>query len=322
MKRSAFDVLRRGLDDTFANWPLILIRLAETMAFFAIAIASAMVILAPILVSLGIDLARIDLEAAEDLEQVFSTFAGKWMMLLWVLAAVTVLLIVFVALHSLVEAGSARVYVDAERVAGPADAGPQSRFRVFSLDRWWAGARDGWWTVFWIYNLAWGLAGIILLIPLAPTAIVTLMFGRENPGVALGVGCLGMMVSVVVMIIVTVVTSIWVNRAITEWAANRTGAAASLAAARRGFGADLGRHILIAVCLFLVALAGSMFFSSFSIFAGIGELVGRHSSRAFMVTLPLRLIGTLLSSIFSAGVTSWFLAAYSSLTVEQYTPRP
>jgi hypothetical protein len=317
LKRGPFEVLRRGLEDTLANWPLILIRLIETIVFFAIAIATAMVIIAPILVSLGIDFA--DIEAAASIEEVLAAFSGKWVMLGWIFLGITVALVLFVAIHSLVEAGSARVYVDAERIAGT-EEGSMARFHVFSFDRWFAGARDGWWTVFWIYNFAWGLAGMILLIPIAPTAAVVAMFGRNNPGVAIGIGCLGLAVSLFVMFLVTLFTSIWANRAIVEWAVHRTGAAASLGAARRAFRADLGRHILIAIALFVLAIAGSAFFSTFSLFAGIGEIVGRNSSTTFMMTLPLRIIGTVLSSAFSAGVTSWFLASYAALAAETTHP--
>jgi hypothetical protein len=247
-----------------------------------------------------------------------TSLAGRWILGLWILLAILVVMLLFVVVHSLVEAGSARVYADAERIAGDGE-GPQSRFKVFSMARWWAGAREGFWPVFWIYNLAWGLAGIILLIPLAPTAIVLILFGRNNPGVAVGVGCLGLAISTLLMLVVTIFTAMWTNRAIADQATQGLGARASLAAARRALGADLGRHILIAIMLFLIAIAGSMFFGSFSLFAGIGEMVGRNSSTIWLATLPLRIVGTILSSTFSAAVTSWFLAAYVSLAAERRT---
>lgn len=299
-----------------ANWPLIAIRLAETILFFAIAFAAVLVILVPILISLGVDLGNIDVESAENFEEFLGAFAGKWLMLVWIFLAVLAVVVLFVAIHSLVEAGSARVYTDGERIAGPSDVGAATRFKVFSMDRWLAGAKDGWWTVFWIYNLAWGLAGMILLIPIVPTAVVTFMFRERNPGVVIGVGCLGLAISLLLMLLVTVFTTMWVNRAITEWAVHRTGASASLGAARRALGGDLGRHILIAIAVFVIGIAGSMFFSSFSVFASIGDIVGRNTSNTFMVTLPLRIIGTILSSAFSAAMSAWFLASYSSLTVE------
>ena len=39
MRRSATEVLRRGFDSTLANWPLILIRIAEGIVFVGIVIA-------------------------------------------------------------------------------------------------------------------------------------------------------------------------------------------------------------------------------------------------------------------------------------------
>jgi hypothetical protein len=54
MKRGVFDVLRRSLDTTLANWPLIGIRVGETLVMILITIAGAIAIVAPFLVSVGI----------------------------------------------------------------------------------------------------------------------------------------------------------------------------------------------------------------------------------------------------------------------------
>jgi len=315
VNRGAFDVLRRAFENTVANWPLILIRLAESIMLSALVSGALLAVLTPVLVSVGIDVANIDFENAEQLESAMRSLTGRWMIAVWIFLAVVLVTILFVAIHSLVEAGSARVYVDAERVAGEGE-GPMSRFRVFSMERWWTGARDGFWSVFWIYNMAWGLAGMLMLIPLVPTLLMVIMFGRENPAIGIGIGCLGGGLSMLLMLFLTIFTTMWVNRAIADQAVQRQGVRASLGAARRALGADIGRHILIAIMLFLVAIAGSMFFGSFSLFAGIGEMVGRNSSAIYMATLPLRIFGTILSSAFSAAVTSWFLAAYCSLAVE------
>jgi hypothetical protein len=156
VKRGTFDVLRRGVDNTVANWPLILIRIAEMVILGMLAIAMLFIALVPILVSFGIELSKIS--SIDDIEQAAFALMEQWILLAWVFVAIFVLLVIFAAMHSLVEAGSARVYVDAEHAAGPALEGPRSRYRVFTIDRWMAGAREGWWTVFWIYNFAWGAA--------------------------------------------------------------------------------------------------------------------------------------------------------------------
>jgi hypothetical protein len=312
-KRGAIDVLKRALDDTIANWPLVALRLGEALVFAIIAIAAIFIILVPIAVSIGISASSI--QSSADIEQAIAALLGRWMLLVWVFVAVLILAGVFVAMHSFVEAGGARVYVDAERVAGPANEGPRQRFRVFSMDKWMAGGLSGWWTVFWIYNLAWGLAGLILLIPLIPTAALMVRFS-ERPEVLAGIGCLGIVVTLLLGIVVAIVTGIWTNRAIVDWAANGTGARASLSSARQAIRIDLGRHVLVTAAAIVIGMAGSSFFASFSFFAAFGQTMDAHSLFNF-VTMPIRLIGSLGSTAFSAAVTSWYVAAYAALAVEK-----
>lgn len=312
MKRSIIDTLRRGVDNTIANWQLSAIRFAEMVLFTMIAIAAVIAMVVPILVSVGIRLA--DIQGPEDLESAVTSLLTRWTLLLWVVLGISVLLLVFVLIHSFVEAGCARVLVDADRNAGPAVAGPRQRFRMFSGERWVSGAKSGWWNIFWIYNLAWGLGGLILLIPLILVLALTLVF-HENPAVAAGIGCLGLILFTLFAVVVAVVTGMWTNRAIAQWAVDQTGARETLGTAWRVLKSDLARHLLIALAIFVVAMAGSSFFASFSMFAAFGESLGSNASFN-MITLPLRLLGSLLSSAFSALIASWYLASYSALAVE------
>ena len=314
MKHGVFDVLRRALDNTFANWPLIAIRLAETILFFVITIAAVLVIVVPILVSIGLNLA--DMTSPDDVASAIFNLGTKWVLLLWIVLGISVLLMVFVAMHAFVEAGSARVYVDAERIAGPALEGPRSRFRIFSMERWLAGGRDGWWTLFWVYNIAWTIASAILLVPLLPTVAIMYSLQDAQPGVAFATGCLGLVLTLLLFFLVAIVTSIWVNRAIADWAVRRAGTRDALAAGWSAVKSDFGRLFLIALAVFVVAMAGSTFFAGFSFFAAFGGAFS-DSPMAMLMTLPIRFLATLCSSAFSAAVTSWFLAAYSSVAVEQ-----
>jgi hypothetical protein len=314
VRRGVIDVLRRGGDNTIANWPLILIRLAETLLFGILAVVTIFVALVPIFVSIGIELSK--LTTPDDLAEAAFALMSRWILLVWVFVAITVLTIIFVAMHAFVEAGSARVYVDAERAAGPAMLGPRARFRTFTMDRWLSGATDGWWTVFWIYNLGWGLAGLILLIPLVPTLAFLLIF-REEPGAALAIGCMGLMLTALFLIVVGIVTGMWVNRALNEWAAHSLGARASLSTAWSAIRLDLARHVLVLLAIIVVGLAGSSFFASFSFFAAFGDAMGGSQGSIFnLFTMPLRLVGSFLSSAFSAAVSAWYLASYSALATE------
>jgi hypothetical protein len=313
VRRGVVDTLKRGFDNTISNWPVIALRLAESVLFLVLAVGTAFLVLLPILVSVGIRVA--DLISPEEVAGAATLLLQKWVLLLWVFAAVTALLGLFVAIHSFVQAGCARVYVDADRIAGPETGGARSRFKVFSLDRWLAGGAAGWWTVFLLYNLAWGAAGLILFIPLLPTLILMIVF-RETAPALIATGCIGLLITFLLMIVVGFVTAMWTNRSIAAWAARHHGARDALAEGWRALRLDLGRHLLVALIVLVVTLAGSAFFASFSFFAALGETVGRDSGALLLMTLPLRIVGSVLSSVFSAIVTSWYLASYSAIAVE------
>ena len=312
MNRSIFDTLRRGLDNAVANWGLIVVRVVEVVILAGISIAVALAAIVPVLVSAGIAVTGID--SPEDFEELILSLAAKWTWLLWIFLGVSVMLLVFVAVHSFVEAGCARVTVDGDRAAGPAVEGPRSRFRMFSLQRWFAGGTSGWWTVFWIYNFGWSVAGLILLLPLIPTAVV-MLFARDTPALQIASGCIGLALTLLLLIVVGVVTSMWIARATANWAADGSSAVVALSNAWASLKADTGRHLLVALALIVVALAGSSFFASFSYFAAFGELFHRDTI-VQVFTIPLRLIGTLANWTFSAFVSSWYLGAYTALAVE------
>lgn len=313
MKRGVIDTLRRGLDNTLVNWPLLVLRLAEGIVFAAVTIAAVIIAVVPLFVSLGVALA--DLQTPEGVEELLESLLTRWTLIFYAIGGVLLLLLVFIVIHSFLEAGSARVYVDAEKIAGPQVNGPRSRYRVFSMQRWLAGAMDGWWPVFWIYNLAWGVAGLILLIPLLPTAAGIILL-QEAPAAIITIGCLGLAVTLFLMILVAVVVSIWTNRAIADWAVRRGTARETLSIAWRAVKADFGRHLLLAIAIFLISMAGSSFLASFSFFAGMTEILGRDNSAAMILSIPFRMLGTILSMAFSSVMSGWFLASYSALAVE------
>lgn len=317
MKRGVFDVLRRGFDNTVANWPLILIRLAAQLLYAALVIGGVIAILIPTLISIGIRFEN--LVTVDDVATALDVLLQQWLIFVWIFAGVSLLLVVIVLLHSFVTAGAARVTADADRLAGPAMDGPRSRYRAFSMERWMAGATDGWWTLFWIYNLAWGFAGLIMLIPLLPTLALMLLF-RHEEGLAVATGCLGLVVSLLVMFVVGIITNIWTTRAIASWAVRRSTARASLAAGWSAFRDDFLRHAGVALCVIVVGMAGSMFFAGFSMLGAFGDLAtgqdgGLGAGSFFM--FPVRLLASLASTVFSTAVAGWYLAAYSALAVER-----
>ena len=311
MRRGIFDTLRRGFDNAIANWQLALIRFSETLLFGFIAIIGVIVAFVPLIVSLGIKLS--DVRDPEDLQGVAMTLLDAWMMFVWVFVGALVLAFLFMLVHSFVEAGCASVFVDADRAAGPETGGARQRFRLFSMRRWLAGAKDGWWAVFWIYNFAWGAGGLVLLIPLIPVAILT-YFLREHTGAAVAIGCMGLALCCLFALVVMLTTIMWCNRAIVAWAAQRQGIRVALRTGWRAIKSDLGRHVLIALVMILVSMAVSSALSSFSMMGGFGDY--RHNLSFSLVMMPVRMIGQVLGTAFSAMVASWYIASYAALAVE------
>jgi hypothetical protein len=312
VKRGIIDTLKRGGENALANWQLSLIRFIEIFAFCALAVLGIIIALVPLLVSLGIRLTEI--HTPDDMESAMRTLLQEWPAFVWFFAGMFLLFVVFVLVHSYVEAGCARLFVDADRAAGPATTGPKGRYRVFSVSRWFAGAREGGWRVFWIYNLAWTVAALILLIPLIPVAALMFVF-RGNPAVSAGVGCLGILVVLLFGIVLGLITGMWTNRAIANWAAERSTARHALSTGWRAVKTDFGRHLLITLAIIVVALAGSSVFSSFSMFGSFGTSIHGRDIYNFM-TAPIRMFGTILSWAFSSLIGSWYLASYSALSVE------
>ncbi|HEU4520899.1 MAG TPA: hypothetical protein VFT12_02785 [Thermoanaerobaculia bacterium] len=309
-KHGVTEVIRRGFLNTVANWPILLIRIGESILLMLIAVAAVVAVIVPVVLSLGIQAASVQ-EPADAAAYLLSIVADKWAVIAYVLAVVTVVLAVFVAVHSFVEAGSARVYVDGERAAGPALDAPRERFRVFSGEKWVEGGKTDWWSVFWIYNVAWGVAGLILLVP--ALAMLVLMFvARDNPAAVVGITCLGLAFFFLFLFAVVVVTNIWCQKAIVVCVARTHRTVGALGEAWREFRSDAGRHIGVAVILFVLMIAGSGLFASFSAIAGWND-----SPTWTLAMMPMQLAGSFANSIFSTIIAAWFLACFATLAVDR-----
>jgi len=302
--RSTTDVLRRGFDSTLANWPLIAIRIAESILFLILIVGSIIAAIVPVAIAAG--LSKFDFSDVDNAAEAFSRLVvDHWMLIFYVLAVAFVVLGVLMAIHAFVEAGCARVFVDAERVAG---------FRAFNMERWLRGGRTSWWAVFWIYNVAWGIAGLILLIPLLLTLVAMLLLSEPAPRVI--VGCSGLAVSLLLLIPIGVIVGVWTQKAIAVCVPRAASASAALRIAWNQIRSDLGRHIAVAAIVIAVAFGGGMVLSMLTMPMSIFENAPHASPFVGLVFAPARIFTSFLQSIFSSAVGLWFLASYVSLTEE------
>jgi hypothetical protein len=303
LKRNPFDVIRRGFENAMANWPVILLRVVEGLVLIGIVIGAVIAVVVPVFVSAG--LSHFDINSVDSASEFFAMLVLEhWMLLVYLFLLALVIFGLLIAVHSFVEAGSARVYIDGERAPG---------FRAFAFDRWWAGGWRGWWPVFWIYNLAWSVAGLILLVPLTITIVAMFLIGETGARIALG--CAGLAFTFLLLIPTAFVVGIWTQKAITICVSRALGAVESLRASRREIGLDFGRHFAVALIMMVIGFVAASVVSGLNIPFSLG-----HHQRGFdlmpLFFAPVQLMLSVVQSALSAAAGAWFLASFVALTEE------
>jgi hypothetical protein len=302
VKRSVTDVLRRGLESTTANWPLIAIRIAATIVITLIVVLSLVAAVVPLLVSAG--LAHFNPADAKDAaEAIIGLLTDHWIVLIYIFLLATVVLIGILMVHSFIEAGAAQIVVDAER---------QPALAAFSMERWLSGAKHSWWTLFWIYNIVWSVGLLFMLVPLIATLVFMLMVG-DNMGRII-IGCSGIAFAVLIMLPVSIVCALWTEKAIVIAVARNASARDASSIAWRELRADFGRHLGVGLIIIAISFGASIVVSSFSI---VANLSNQHAPLSGFAFAPMQIIGSLVHSVISAAVGVWLLACFAAMTEER-----
>jgi hypothetical protein len=302
---SRFSALQRGIDNVLANWPLLLIRLAEYVALIALILVTVFGGLFP---AIFLGVFRSVFERAEAPEDAAMVLIEHPFLILWVLLLFLVVITFAMIVHSFVQAGVVGCYIDGERVAAASRSLLRSRFRVFTPDLWLRHARTKWWPVFLIYNITWGLFLLLLLIPLAAIAFLTFL-GRESPGVIF-IACGGLIAIFGVLLIGGIVVQLWTTIAI----------ALSVAGRRVSESVRDGWDLLVSNPLPFVAILVVSFVVSFAVFGFIG--IGSFSIGLFGVfdmglfMLPLQIGISLFQNALSVAIEAWFLAAAIAVVLQ------
>ena len=283
-----------------------MLRIAESLAFAAIAIAGVLAAIVPAVVAAGLSKDEIA-NSGDPAGAVVEWIIGHLMLFVWIFVLGFIVLGVMIAIHSFVDAASTQIYVDGERKAGKG-----GDFRAFSIDRWLSGGASSWWRIFWIYNLAWSAGLLFVLVPLLLTIIGMVVISDTTGRVV--IGCAGLALAVLVFIPVGVVTSIWCTKAITICVARSLPARESLSAGWRAIKGDLGRHLAVAVILFVISMAINSVVSTFSIPMNLS--MNRMPTLALMFA-PARIVIGVAQGIVSAAIGSCLLACFVSMTEER-----
>ncbi|MEO8036844.1 MAG: hypothetical protein ABI837_20605, partial [Acidobacteriota bacterium] len=230
----------------------------------------------------------------------------------YLLATLIVVGTVFIITHSAIEAGSAAVYLEGERIADAGRSTTMERFGAFTFESWWGGVVRGWWPVFWIYNLAWGAAALIILAPALLASLASMLLASVALAAAIGVGCLGLVVTLLLAVVVSVLTNVCVKKATVLALAGALPAREALRESWRDVRADFGRQLTVAVILIVIAIGGAGVISMMSAGLSFG-----HTLAWQLITSPVRIVSSLLNAAFGALTSGWFLAAFSSMAAER-----
>ena len=312
MRRSLNEILQRAFDNALANWPLLLLRAATTFIALLLCVGAVVMVVMPIGVAAllaGFSFNMRDFDA----EAFLAKLTSAWVLWLWVLPIAAVVLLALVAIYTFLEAGSARIYVDGERLAAASGSPMPQRdaFRAFSGKRFLAGAREGWWRVFSVWNIGWTFGSLVILVP-ALVVLLAVLLGRGSAA-AIVIGCLGIAVILLVTIVVFFLTALWVGKATAVTIARGLAPNDALRAAWGELRRDFARHAIVVVISIGLSMALGMLFSALPLpFRALGT-----RSVLFFAGVSVHVGSWILNQACSAAINGWLLAAFVSLTEDQ-----
>jgi hypothetical protein len=300
MVEATIDCVRRGFFSFVALWPLLLVRLVESIVIMIVIVGGGLLSLIPIGVSLAFD----DIETwVDDPEYVAEWLLSNVGTVAYLFVAVLILAGIAVLIHSYFEAGVASTYLDYIR-SGSTFTWREGWDR-FSLDTFTQAALSRGWSVFLVYNIVWGVAGGVLLIPLGLMLAVLLVF-RDSPA-AIGFTCLGLVFVFVVGILASIVATVWAQVALTLAAGERRGPVEASGLAGELMRARLGVTILTLLIVYAVIIG----ISSVTSTANIGLSVLAEMPGAAMVALAFQAVLFLVNSVVSTVLGLWKAAVWA-----------
>lgn len=306
----AIECVRRGLQAFIAIWPLFLVRLVETVMVLIVVVGGAVVAL----LSVGLHFELSDFGAwADNPEGLAEWVLSNVGTIAYLFVAVLILTGVALLIHSYFEAGVTSLYLNHFR-SGASIAWSDAWDR-FSLDAFTHAAVTRGWTVFLVYNIVWGVAGAVLLIPLGLMLVVLLVF-RDAP-VAIAFTCLGLVVVTILGIVVSIVASIWGQVAVTISAGDKRGAVEASGLAGDLLRARLGVTVITAIIIYAVVFGFSSVFSTFNL--GLNALA--EVQGAEYVAIAMQGVMFIVNSVVSTVLGLWSAAVWAAFVATASAPQ-
>lgn len=311
MKRSITDVLRRGILSVLANWPVILMRAAETLVLVGAVVVAIVGCIVPLLLSAG--MSNWTLPAGKNPSDVaLHILADHAELFAYLVLFILAIGLVMIAIHAFVSAGTTQIFVDAERAAPDVPDVRREQFGVFTLERWTDGARAAWLRLFWIYNATWSVYGLILILPtLIFALLVAVAVGAENTAAIVGATCLGVLLLIGFAVFFAFVIAIWTQKAVVVCVARGLPARDALRSGWAEARADVLRHFLI--YLLIAVISGGVSALVSGLFAPFSFGLRLNNVWA-LLTGPVQIASFAVQSAVANAVASWLIACYAAMT--------
>lgn len=309
---SPFDVLRRSFDNTVANWPLVLMKLAELMAAIVLIVVAVAISLAPIIFA-GVSLSAAP--AGDTPEEFLRWLGASWPLFVVVFVVATVLVLVLVGVHAFVQAATIGIALDGDRAAGPAIEGDRKRYGAFAAEKWVAHGKRHWWTAFLVYNVVWGIAGLVMMLPLLPTALAAWWL-RDGNGLWI-TGCIGLAITAGVALIVGMIAFVWSNLAIVAAVARDLETGSAIRDGGRIFRSAIVDVIVVVVGLWAISAATGMMFVAAHMSISAVSMI----PLAGFITLPFQFGASFVQNAISLFLGIWMMAAFATIVVREYSNR-
>ncbi len=298
-------LIQRGFDNAIANWQLLLIRIAGSVAVTMVVLAA----IVPIVMFAIYSGTMTGIELIDDQGEMIDWLLSNAIVIGIFIIVLTLIIAVAVAIHSFITGGVAGIYLDADRAA-PRANWIRRQLAVFSPDRWLLHGRRTWWPIFVLYNLTWGIWTILLLLPLL--LVVPLLIaadGRPEAGFA---ACAIIVGWVGVAIGGSIVVHIWTELAIITCV--REGGRI-LAPLRRGLSILMSNFVKVIVLLVLMfavtfGLAGVSFAAQF------GFEMGSNVGEIALLLVPIQIVFSVIQTVISVVAGAWLMACFATIVNE------
>lgn len=304
------ETVQRAYRNVVANWPLILISVAEQVAMVVLIVAGAMLLVLPFVMT-GV-LSELSELSGDPAQIAIGFFLENPLIIIGAFIVLTIVITALTALHSFVRAGTVGIYLDSASSA-PAGSPLRDALSSFSTETFISYGRRFWWPVFLIFNVVWGIVAILLLAPVSGAIVLFYSVEMsEDPEVGvLALGCSLLVLFFLILVVAGIFATIGSDVAIALSVRRNLGVRDSLHEAltlmMRRF-----KDLLMVVGVLVVITIGVWI-----VFATIFGVIGVVSMLPIMaiLTLPIQIVLSLLQSIASVFLSCWFLAAVVAIVV-------